>query len=126
EYKFEQQIFVAELSMDKRLARPATEMKYMPLPKRQAVSRDISVLIPKRIEYAEIVEAINGLGIKELVSVRLFDLYTGKNLPEDRQSLSLNLRYQPGSESMTDQQINELDERIVNMLTTRFEAQLRR
>jgi phenylalanyl-tRNA synthetase beta chain len=126
EFKFKQQIFVVELALDELLELPAAEIKYVPLPKLQAVSRDISILIPNRIEFAEIVEAIRGLGIKELTGVRLFDIYTGKNLPPDRRSLSLNLRYQPTGDSMTDQQINELDERIVNLLTSRFDAQLRR
>jgi len=126
EYKFKQQIFVAELALDELLRLPAAETKYVPLPKLQAVSRDISILIPNRIEFAEIVEAIRGLGINELTGVRLFDIYTGKNLPPDKRSLSLNLRYQPMGDSMTDQQINELDERIVNLLTSRFDAQLRR
>jgi phenylalanyl-tRNA synthetase beta chain len=126
EYKFKQQLFVAELALDELLSLPASEIKYMPLPKLQAVSRDISILISNGIDYAEIVRAIRSLEIKELTGIRLFDIYTGKNLPPDKRSLSLSFRYQPTGETMTDQQINELDERIINLLASRFEAQLRK
>lgn len=127
EYKTRQQIFVGELALNELLNLPASEIKYTPLPKLQAVSRDISVLLPESVSYQEMTEAIEGLAIKELLGVRLFDVYTGKNLPAGKRSLSLNLRYQPpGQESMTDQQINELDEKIVKLLESRFGAQLRR
>jgi phenylalanyl-tRNA synthetase beta subunit len=55
----------------------------------------------------------------------LFDIYSGKNLPANCRSLSLNLRYQPTIESMTDQQINELDEKIIALLVSTFDGQLR-
>ncbi|MEW6731544.1 MAG: phenylalanine--tRNA ligase subunit beta [Acidobacteriota bacterium] len=126
EYKFKQPIFVVELSLDTLLGLTVVPISCKPLPKLQAVSRDISILVSQAISYAEITEAIRALDIKDLVAVRLFDVYTGKNLPEGRRSLSLNLRYQPTNESMTDEQLNALDEQIVNMLAARFEAQLRR
>jgi phenylalanyl-tRNA synthetase beta chain len=126
EHKFKQAIFLIELALDELLKLPTSDVKYMPLPKLQAVSRDISVLISEKISYAEIEAAIGSLGINELSGVRLFDVYTGKNLPAGRRSLSLNLRYQPINESMTDEQIGQLDERIVNLLAERFDAQLRR
>ncbi|MBL8149426.1 MAG: phenylalanine--tRNA ligase subunit beta [Blastocatellia bacterium] len=126
EFKVKQQIFVAELDLDFLFSLASISLKYSPLPKLQSVSRDISVLISKSVKYQEIVGAIEALALPELVSVRLFDVYAGKNLPEDKQSLSLNLRYQPGAESMTDEQINRLDEQIVNLLASKFDAQLRR
>lgn len=126
EFKFKQQIFIAELAMDLLLSLSASEVKYTPLPKLQAVNRDVSFLVPEKVSYGEIQTAIMGLGIKELVSVKLFDIYVGKNLPAFHRSLSLNLRYQPATESMTDQQINELDEKIIALLVSTFDAQLRR
>ncbi len=125
EFKFKQQIFIAELSMDLLLSLPASEVKYTPLPKLQVVNRDVSFLLPEQVGYGEIHTAIMGLAIKELVSVKLFDIYTGKNLAEGYRSLSLNLRYQPSVESMTDQQINELDEKIIGLLVSTFDAKLR-
>ncbi|MBI4852161.1 MAG: phenylalanine--tRNA ligase subunit beta [Acidobacteria bacterium] len=126
EFKFKQQIFVAELAIDLLLSLPNSEVKYTPLPKLQAVNRDISFLLPEKVSYEEIQKAIIGLGIKELVNIKLFDIYAGKNLPASHRSLSISLRYQPNLESMTDQQINELDEKIIALLVSTFNAQLRR
>jgi phenylalanyl-tRNA synthetase beta chain len=124
--KFKQQIFVCEISMDLLLSSPTSEAKYSPLPKLQSVSRDISFLIPDKVSYGDIETSIMGLGIKELVSIKLFDIYEGKNLPAGNRSLSISLRYQPNLESMTDEQINMLDEQIIGLLVSTFGAQLRR
>lgn len=126
EFKFKQQIFIAELSLETLLALPVSDAKYTPLPKLQAVSRDISFLLPEKVSYSEIQAAISSLAIKELASVKLFDIYSGKNLPAGTRSLSIGLRYQPNLESMTDQQINDLDEKIIALLVSAFDAQLRR
>lgn len=126
EFKFKQQIFIAELAMDKLLSLPNSDVKYTPLPKLQAVNRDLSFLLPENVSYQQIQTAILNLGIKELVGIKLFDIYTGKNLPNGKRSLSFNLRYQPVAESMTDQQINDLDEKIINLLLSEFDGQLRR
>lgn len=126
EFKFKQTVFLAELSLEQLLSLPSSDVKYTSLPKLQAVNRDLSFLLPESVSYQELQKAIKDLEIKELVNIRLFDIYTGKNLPTGRRSLSFSLRYQPLAESMTDQQINELDEKIVNLLSSKFDGQLRR
>lgn len=126
EFKFKQPVFLAELSLEQLLTLPASDVKYTSLPKLQTVNRDLSFLLPENVSYQELQKAIKDLEIKELVNIRLFDIYTGKNLPTGRRSLSFSLRYQPLVESMTDQQINELDEKIINLLSSKFDAQLRR
>ncbi|MFY9222734.1 MAG: phenylalanine--tRNA ligase subunit beta [Blastocatellia bacterium] len=126
EFKFKQPVFLAELSLEQLLSLPSSDVKYTSLPKLQAVNRDLSFLLPENVSYQELQKAIKDLEIKELVNIKLFDIYTGKNLPVDRRSLSFSLRYQPLVESMTDQQINELDEKIVNLLSSKFDGQLRR
>jgi len=124
-YKFKQPVFVAELELDRLLDLPAARIVYKPLPKFPTVSRDISILISNRLAYEEIKRAIEGLGIAEIRSVKLFDVYTGKNLPEGSISLSINLRYRSDDRTLTEEEVNERHERVVQLLKERFGAELR-
>lgn len=125
ELKFKQPVFVCELDLDLILSMPGSEPAYKPLPRLQAVNRDLSIIVPKAVVYAELEQAIMEMNIPELASVRLFDVYSGKGIAEHQVSLSISLKFQPTVESMTDSQIASYDQAIVEMLKSRFQAQLR-
>lgn len=125
ELRFKQPVFVCELDLGLILSMPSSEITYRPLPRLQAVSRDLSIIVPRTIVYAELEQAIMEMSIPELVSVRLFDIYSGKGIADGKVSLSISLKFQPTAESMTDEQIASYDKSIVEMLQSRFQAQLR-
>jgi phenylalanyl-tRNA synthetase beta chain len=124
-YKFKQPVFVAELNFAALLLADRREVRYHPLPKFPTVVRDLALLIDTGVSFAAIEEAIYGLEIPELISVRLFDLYAGKELPQGKRSLALSLRYRAADRTLTDQEVNAEHERVVRTLTERFGAEVR-
>ncbi len=124
-YKFKQPVFIAELNFGVLLQAEAREARYQPLPKFPTVLRDISLLIERSVNWAEIVETIQSLGIPQLENIRLFDLYAGKELPGNKHSLALSLRFRALDRTLTDAEINELHERVITMLREKFGAELR-
>src|SRR6185436_1558941 len=92
-YKFKQAVYLAEEDFTTLLASESVEVRYRPLPRFPVVVRDLSILIDADVAYAEVEQAIHKLAIPELVSLRLFDLYTGSELPAGKRSLSLSLRF---------------------------------
>ncbi|MFN0123586.1 MAG: phenylalanine--tRNA ligase subunit beta [Blastocatellia bacterium] len=124
-FKFKQPVFIAELDLGQLLAAPQTEVRYSPLPKFPTVTRDLAVLIDQQIPWRSIESEILTLGLPNLVSVRLFDLYTGKELPPGKHSMALSVRYRATDHTLTDAEINAAHERIVETLRTRFSAEQR-
>lgn len=124
-YKFKQSVLVAELDFGALLGAQAAESRYRPLPKFPAVARDISLLMPKDVAWVTVEREIQSLGIPELESIRLFDLYQGKELPENRHSLALALRYRAADRTLTEAEVNALHERVVEALRRQFSAELR-
>jgi phenylalanyl-tRNA synthetase beta chain len=125
EYKFKQPVFVAELNFGQMLLADRMEVRYHPLPKYPTVVRDLALLIDIGVSFAAIEEAIHGLKIPELVSVRLFDLYVGKELPQGKRSIALSLRYRAADRTLIDEEVNARHERVVHTLTERFGAEVR-
>ena len=100
-------------------------VRYQPLQKYPAVVRDLALLINTSVPLAAIECAVYDLSIPELVGVRLFDLYAGKELPAGKHSLALSLRYRAADRTLTDEEIGAMHARIVHRLTEEFSAEVR-
>jgi phenylalanyl-tRNA synthetase beta chain len=125
DYKFKQAVFVAELDFGALLNADRAGVRYQPLPKYPAVVRDLALLVNTSVPLAAIEGAVYGLSIPELVSVRLFDLYSGKELPAGKHSLALSLRYRAADRTLTDEEISAIHARIVHRLAEEFSAEVR-
>jgi phenylalanyl-tRNA synthetase beta chain len=124
-YKFKQPVFVAELDFGALLASERTEARYRPLPKFPQAQRDVALLIATTVNFAALEAAIHNLQIPELTSVRLFDLYAGKELPAGKHSLALSLSYRAANRTLTDEEVNAAHERVVQVLKEAFGAEIR-
>ncbi len=125
DYKFKQPVFAVELDLGKLISADRLEVRYQPLPKFPTVIRDLALLIETSVPFAEIDRKVRDLKIPELVSVRLFDLYVGKELPPGKHSIALSLRYRAADRTLTDEEVSAAHDRIVQALTRDFGAQVR-
>ncbi|MBI3652170.1 MAG: phenylalanine--tRNA ligase subunit beta [Acidobacteria bacterium] len=124
-YKFRQNVFVGEMEFGSLLALAATQVTYKPLPRFPGVSRDISALLDAAHSWGEIEQAINELGIREIVAVTLFDLFKGKEMAAGMRSLAFRVAYRSDERTLTDEEVSQLHERVTAVLAQRFAAQLR-
>lgn len=124
-YKFKQPVFIAELELGLMLGLPKVEARYQALPRFPTVVRDLALLIDRNVSLASIEAEISSLAVPELVGVKLFDIYSGRELPEGRHSIALSLRYRAADRTLTDDEINDAHGRIVKRLTEAFKAELR-
>ena len=124
-YKFRQPVFVAELELERLFALPADDVRYRALPRFPAASRDVSALVPDSVMWGDIEKAVRGLGIQEIVSVRVFDMYKGKEMSKGFHSLALRVIYRAQDRTLTDEEVTGMHERVRAELQHRFGAQLR-
>jgi phenylalanyl-tRNA synthetase beta chain len=124
-YKFRQPVYVAEIEFEKLLALKADPVRYSPLPRLPAATRDVSALVPDQVLWGEIESAITGLGISEISSVRVFDMYKGKEMQEGFRSLAFRVTYRGEGRTLTDEEVARMHDRVKELLEQRFGAQLR-
>ncbi len=125
QYKFKQPVFVAELDFGALLQAERRASRYQPLPKFPQAQRDTALLIDTTVNYAALEAALYGLQLPELVNVRLFDRYAGKELPEGKHSLALSVIYRLPQRTLTDEEVNAAHERVTTTLKTQFGAEIR-
>ena len=124
-YKFKQPVFVADLNLRMMLLADRAKVRYHPLPKFPTVVRDLALLIDTGVQFADVERAIKEIMIPELVGVKLFDIYAGKELPSGKHSIALTLRYRAANRTLTPEEINAAHDRVIGVLKREFGAKVR-
>jgi len=101
------------------------KVRYHPLPKFQTMVRDLALLIDTGVQFSDVERAIEEIKIPELVGVKLFDLYAGKDLPAGKHSIALSLRYRAANRTLTVEEVNAAHDRVIGVLTREFGAKIR-
>jgi phenylalanyl-tRNA synthetase beta chain len=96
---------------------------YQPVPRFPAVPRDIAIVLDYNIPHEKVLEAIESSPL--VVGVKLFDVYSGKQVPEGKKSLAYSIVFQSPDHTLTDDEVNKVMEKIVACLAKDFGATLR-
>ena len=89
-----------------------------------ATSRDLSVLVSSELKYEQIKECIEALKVENLQSFYPTDLYSDKSLG-DKKSLTISFSFQSNEKTLTDDEINALMQRILDVLKESLGMELR-
>ncbi|MFW5857477.1 MAG: hypothetical protein ACOCX4_06340, partial [Planctomycetota bacterium] len=101
-------------------ALPRMRRFFRPLPRFPAVERDIALVVPEPVRWAEIEAAVREQ--PDLVeSVDFASVYRGKQIPAGKKSVAFAIRYRHPERSLTDEEANDLRDRMVQHLTGRIE-----
>ncbi|MGT2829346.1 phenylalanine--tRNA ligase subunit beta [Streptococcus hillyeri] len=117
--------YVAEINLDAVEAAITTEQVFQDITKFPAVSRDIALLLDKHITHQAIVGAIEKAGVKRLTAIKLFDVYAGANLGEDKKSMAYSLTFQNPTDNLTDEEVAGYMEKITKALIENVGAEVR-
>jgi phenylalanyl-tRNA synthetase beta chain len=96
-----------------------------PIPRFPSVVRDLSILVSESLPAAEVRATIWADPPAALVDVREFDRYQGKSVPAGSVSLSLRLTFRDSSRTLTDIEVQQGVDRIVEALTRAHRAVIR-
>lgn len=123
-FGIETPVCIGELDFESVFLNINTTIKFTELPKFPAVTRDIAVLVDKTTPVADIEEIIVRAS-KNLESVKLFDVYEGDKIPEDKKSVAYNIVYRAADRSLTGEEVQKSFDKAVRSLEHQLGAQLR-
>ena len=118
-------IYVLEINLDKLLAKKVGKMKYKEISKFPSVSKDLAVVVDKDLEAQKIALQIKKSGGSNLNEIKVFDVYTGKGIDENKKSIAFSLSFGKLDATLTDEEINALMDRIIKDLENKLGAKLR-
>ena len=87
--------------------------------------RDLAFVVEDNVPAGELVAAVRNACDERLTGVRIFDIYQGDSIGENRKSLALGLTFQDRSRTLKDEEVNDLVDAVVSQLKQQFNAALR-
>jgi phenylalanyl-tRNA synthetase beta chain len=119
-------IVIFELNLAQIMHKLRMGKQVQSIPKFPAMQRDFAVVVPLDTPAAAVMAKIRLLGGELLQQVDIFDVYTGKPIPDDRKSLGFSLRYQSLERTLKDDEVNALNSFILEGIQQEFAAEWRK
>ncbi|MEM1318325.1 MAG: phenylalanine--tRNA ligase subunit beta, partial [Pseudomonadota bacterium] len=79
----------------------------------QSVKRDFAFVLDRDVQAATLLRAAQGADKKLISDVKVFDLFEGASLGEDKKSLAIEVTMQPAAKSLTDEEIDAVAAKVV-------------
>ena len=115
-YGIGERAYVAVLDMPEIVAFATFERKFKGIAKFPAVTRDLSMVVPKEIMAGEIESMIVSRGGKYLESYRLFDIYEGSQIKNGYKSMAYSLVFRAKDKTLEEAEISGCMKKILNGL----------
>jgi phenylalanyl-tRNA synthetase beta chain len=114
--KLKQDIFVAELYLDRLFKRGLRAVRYEALPRYPAVERDFSFIFDDSVEFANMAQAVAGLSLGELRSFVPVEIFRGGTILTGKYSLLLRATFQSGERTLREDEVARWSTKIVKAL----------
>lgn len=115
-------IYVAELNLNQF---KNTTKHFKTFSKFPTTRRDIAILANKTLSYQTILNGIHQHKHQWVKQVKLVDHYQGSQLGENKKSLAFALFYQSSTETLNDQQVNEVHHLLCSNLCKSLDINIR-
>lgn len=123
-------VVMAELDFDMLLDMKKSKVKFSPISKYQSVNRDLSFVVKENVNAQTLVQVIQKQGKvgKENIirHVEVFDVYQGAPLLPNEKSVAVSILFQSDVDTLKDQQLNEVFQRVVEALENQCQASIRK
>ena len=115
-YGIGERAYVAVIDMPEILPYATFDRKYTGIAKYPAVTRDISMVVPRTVLVGQIEKILAQRGGKILESYSLFDIYEGTQIKEGYKSIAYTLTFRAKDKTLEDVEITAAMKKILNGL----------
>jgi len=117
--------WLVELSLGKGAEKIAENREISSFP---GVERDLALVLPETVPYADVEKAIRAAAPPELESLQVFDRFrdpSGAKVPKGSLSLGCRLKFRSPALTLTEEMVSGWEKKILESLSTRCQAKLR-
>lgn len=112
-----------EIDVEKLLIMSSGQKRYIPIYRFPAVSRDIALIVDEQTSYRQVESIIKSFPL--VTEVTLFDFYTGEQIPRGKKSFAIRVVYQSPDHTLTDEEVNQIQQDMLDKLSQELGASLR-
>ncbi|MCD6452805.1 MAG: phenylalanine--tRNA ligase subunit beta [Dehalococcoidales bacterium] len=112
-----------EINLPRLLSIIPSYRMYQPVARFPTVERDIALIVDDKVTHQKVTDIIQSLPL--VIRVTLFDVYSGKQVPAGKKSLAYRLTFQSPSHTLTDKEVDRVQQKILDKLSSELGATLR-
>jgi phenylalanyl-tRNA synthetase beta chain len=125
-FDIKQPVIFADLYWDTLMQKAGSRVQFKEISKFPPVERDLAMVVPKSMLYADIPDQIKKLRIPQLQNIRLFDIFESEKLGQDKKSLAVNFTFLDEEKTLTDKEIDSWMSKIMTTLEKNIGAEIRK
>jgi phenylalanyl-tRNA synthetase beta chain len=125
QFDLKETAYLIDLDVD-RLSLKVTDVpQFKPWPKFPETTRDMALILDNSILWKEIREEILSLKESLIEEIELFDLYSGRPIPDGKKNLGVRIHYRSSEKTLSDELVNPIQENLLKRVLEKFGATLR-
>ena len=121
----DRQFFLFELDFTILLQYAPRRITVGALPRFPAIERDVALVVGRDFASEQVIRWIKELGEPLIEYVKVFDQYVGAPIPDGKKSLAYKISYRASERTLTDAEVNNLHQSLVERLGNSFGAEQR-
>jgi phenylalanyl-tRNA synthetase beta chain len=112
-------LFLVQLAAGKTIT-------YKEVSKFPPVQRDLALVVNKNITFNTVENTIQKLRLNKLQEVQLFDIFESEKLGADKKSMAISFTFMDEEKTLTDKEIDNMINRIVESFENELSADIRK
>ena len=118
-------VVVLEMRLDELLESKVSVTKMKPIPRFPSMSRDLAFIVNKDVASKDIIKTIRVTGKGIVTNAEVFDVYQGEHIDNNKKSIAITITYQKEDATLTDKEVNDVEDKIKFELLKVYHAELR-
>jgi len=125
EFRVTGDVFTGEFDAEALAHASRTFFSYQHVSRFPAVERDLAVVVSDDVPAADLLEIVRSVGGELLHCAEIFDLYRGEPLEAGTKSIAVSCLYQSTERTLTEDEVEQVHQKVVKELNKRKGARLR-
>lgn len=122
----EQDVFILYLNLTEIFGLKQKKWNYEAISQYPKIERDLAFILANDISSEVVENCITSVASNLLKRVRVFDVYTGKNMEENKKSVAYSLTFASNDKTLETTEVDSLVDKIIYEVETKLNASLRK
>ena len=91
----------------------------------QKSERDFAFVVNKNVNAQDLINAVSSVDKNLISNIKVFDVYEGNNIPEDKKSIAISVTIQSLEKSLNDSDLEKINKSIIETVEMKTGAKIR-
>lgn len=119
-------VLALEMDLSVVFATKTSQKKMAKISRFPSVKRDFALVLQDKVSSKEVVTEIKKINRELISKVEVFDVYKGEHIKEGYYSLAISVYFGSMEKTLSEQEISDVENKIINTLQAKFAAELRK